>query len=113
LRQSIWCRQHGIEPKYFSLWKSKLAKARALAAEGISAPVSSNATRPAMVPVTIRSSGLSKLSRPVVRWASLDSINATPLSLNVMFPNGIGLAFELASARALAPLLVELAHLPC
>jgi hypothetical protein len=34
LRQSIWCREHGISPKYFSLWKSKLAKARTVGRPG-------------------------------------------------------------------------------
>ena len=24
VKQSVWCRQRGIQPKYFSLWKSKL-----------------------------------------------------------------------------------------
>jgi hypothetical protein len=97
--QSTWCRQNGINPKYFSLWKSQLAKPGAL----VSCP--SEGGDLSLVPVTIRRGGVVTV-RP-------ESANQMPLSMSVTLTNGVGLTPQMASAQRLAPLLAELARLPC
>jgi hypothetical protein len=110
LGQSVWCRQHDIDPKYFSLWKSKLAKSAAL----VTAPFGdSNSTEVALVPVTIRAPVASRRAKPVTQLMRLAAGAATALSPRVTLPNGIDLAFQLPSGQGLAALLAELAHLPC
>ena len=97
--QSTWCRQNGINPKYFSLWKSKLSKAAAL----ISSPSEDRAL--SVVPVTIRRNGVVTV-RP-------ESAGEMALSVSVTLTNGVGLTLQMASAQRLAPLLAELGRLPC
>lgn len=99
LTQSAWCRQNGINPKYFSLWKSKLSKAAAL----VSSPSEDRAL--SLVPVTIRRGGVVTI-RP-------ESADAMALSVRVTLTNGVALTLQMASAQRLAPLLAELARLPC
>lgn len=91
--QTQWCRQNGIEPKYFSLWKGKLAKFAA--ADGSTA-----LTRAQLVPVTIRRNAIK---------APLSSA----LGLTVSLPNGVSLRFDCHNALSVAPLLQELAGLSC
>ncbi|MDP9082560.1 MAG: hypothetical protein M3N50_02165 [Pseudomonadota bacterium] len=83
MRQSIWCRKDGTAPKYFSLWKSKLAKTRtAVAAGAIPKGVSS---RPLMVPVVVKSAAVADTVRRVTAVAGVQ------LAVNVTLPNGIAL----------------------
>jgi hypothetical protein len=93
IAQTQWCRQNGIEPKYFSLWKGKLAKPATIHATAATGPAR-------LVPVTIR---------PNVAKA----VPPTGLGLTVTLPNGVGLRFEVPSALSVAPLLRELAGLSC
>jgi hypothetical protein len=86
--QSAWCRQNGINPKYFSLWKSKLSKAAAL----ISSPSEDRAL--SLVPVTIRRHGVVTV-RP-------ESAGEMALSVSVTLTNGAGLTLQMASAQRLA-----------
>ena len=91
--QTQWCRENGIEPKYFSLWKGKLAKLAA--ANGSTA-----AARAQLVPVTIRPSA--------VKAASLSG-----LGLTVTLANGVHVRFDVPDTRHVAPLRKELAGLAC
>jgi hypothetical protein len=81
------------------LWKSKLSKAAAL----VSSPSEDRAL--SLVPVTIRRGGVVTI-RP-------ESADAMALSVRVTLTNGVALTLQMASAQRLAPLLAELARLPC
>lgn len=93
IAQTLWCRQNGIEPKYFSLWKGKLGRIAAI--HQPAAPPDAK-----LVPVTIR---------PNVATG----VPPTGLGLTVTRPNGVSLSIEVPSALSLAPLLRELAGLSC
>jgi hypothetical protein len=93
IAQTQWCRQNGIEPKYFSLWKGKLAKAAAR--HELLDPIGAQ-----LVPVTLR---------PNVA----QGVPPTGLALTVTLPNGVSLSVDVPSAMSLAPLLRELAGLSC
>ena len=91
--QTQWCRENGIEPKYFSLWKGKLAKLAA--AKAVCVP-----TRAHLVPVTVLPNAVS---------AALPS----GFGLTVALPNGVSVSFNVSDLLNVAPLLRELAGLPC
>jgi hypothetical protein len=93
IAQTQWCRENGIEPKYFSLWKSKLAK---LAAAAKMSP----STSAQLVPVTIRPNA-AKAAPP------------SNFGLTVTLPNGVHLRVDVSDPRNVAPLLKELAGLAC
>lgn len=90
--QTQWCRENGIDPKYFSLWKGKLAKLAVSAAP--STPVNR------LVPVIVR---------PEVKPAAAP----TSVGLSVTLPNGVSVRFECSDALGVGPLLRELAGLAC
>lgn len=92
--QTRWCRENGVEPKYFSVWKGKLAR-EAAAAKLVCAP-----TGPPLVPVVVR---------PNAVQATLRS----GLGLTVTLPNGVTVSFNVPDPLNVAPLLRELAVLPC
>jgi len=90
IAQTRWCRENGIDPKYFSVWKGKLAK---VAAEKlVCAPTGAQ-----LVPVTVRP----------------NAVQATPpsdLGLIVTLPNGVSLSLNIPDSLNVAPLLRELAE---
>jgi hypothetical protein len=90
--QTQWCRQNGIDPKYFSLWKSKLSKLGA-------SPVPSTPVN-RLVPVIVRPD-----AKQVAPPASV--------GLSVTLPNGVSVRFECSDALGVGPLLRELAGLAC
>lgn len=93
IAQTQWCRQNDIEPKYFSLWKGKLGKLAAT-------KESSASTNAHLVPVTLLPNAV-KVVPP------------SGLGLTVTLPNGVSLSFNVPDSLNVAPLLKELASLPC
>lgn len=92
-KQTAYCRARGLDPRYFSVWKGKLAKV---------APVV-----PALVPVRIkRTATVATASRE----AGKSDFSCT---LSVRLPNGVVLEVQPTSAQAMTALLAELARLPC
>ena len=91
--QTQWCRENGIEPKYFSLWKGKLAKLAA--AKAVCVPTEAH-----LVPVTVLPNAV-KVVPP------------SGLGLTVTLPNGVSLSLNIPDSLHVAPLLRELAGLPC
>jgi len=93
IAQTRWCRENGVEPKYFSVWKGKLAKVAA--ANQICAPTGAQ-----LVPVTLRPN-------------TVKTFPPSGLGLTVTLPNGVSLSFNIPDSLNVAPLLRELAGLPC
>ena len=93
IAQTRWCRENGIEPKYFSVWKGKLAKLAA--AKAVCVPTEAH-----LVPVTVLPNAV-KVVPP------------SGLGLTVTLPNGVNLSFNIPDSLHMAPLLRELAGLPC
>ena len=129
LRQAEYCRQHGLPPKYLTLWKRKLAELAAGSAPAAApappasappAPAKPNqkprrkadCTTPALIPVVVTqaSSSRPRRSPPVDKPLGPAAITT---SLRVTLPNGVGISLELASVAGLPGILRELARLPC
>ena len=124
LRQAEYCRQHGLPPKYMTLWKRKLTDLAAgsapAAAPAPPAPAKSDRKRrrkadrstPTLIPVVVTQARASATrSSPLVeKPCSQASFEG---SLRVSLPNGVGISLELTSATALPDILRELARLPC
>jgi len=129
LRQAEYCRQHGLPPKYLTLWKRKLAELAAGSAPAAApappasappAPAKSDRKRrrkadrstPTLIPVVVTQASSSRPRRP----PSVDKPfgpAAITTSLRVTLPNGVGISLELASVAGLPGILRELARLPC
>jgi hypothetical protein len=104
-RQSEYCRERGLDAKYFSIWKGRLL--RAGAAHSNLAPSQTVPPLPGLVPVMVKPARIDELvgrSGP-----TRDAV----FGLGVTSPNGIALNFRLPSVRGLPPLLAELARLLC
>jgi len=84
-RQSEYCRERGLDPKYFSIWKGRVERA------------------PILVPVVVRAGAA----------VAATATTTDELALSVTLPNGVAVSFRLTSARALSLVLTELARLPC
>jgi hypothetical protein len=94
--QAAYCRKHGLDPRYFSVWKGKLARE----ARGVSGHVTAR-----LVPVHIRRAALAQPAElPVSDGSS---------ALSVRLANGVVIDVQVSGARAIATLLGELARLPC
>lgn len=100
--QAAYCRTHGLNPKYFSLWKRKLR-----ASIG---PAAAPADRAAItfVPVTVRAPAAGALlpSAP-------GGPEPAPAVLKATLANGVAVELALGSTEALVPLLSQLEQLPC
>ena len=126
LRQAEYCRQHGLPPKYMTLWKRKLTDLAAGSAPAAApappapAPAKSDRKRrrkadrstPTLIPVVVTQAPASTTRRsPSVdkplRPAALAGL------LRVTLPNGVAISLEMTSASALPGILRELARLPC
>ena len=126
LRQAEYCRQHGLPPKYMTLWKRKLAELAAGSAPAAAtappapAPAKSDRKRrrkadrstPTLIPVVVTQAQASttKRSPSVEKPRTLAPFES---SLRVTLPNGVAISLELTSAAALPGILRELARLPC
>ena len=101
-RQSEYCRERGLDPKYFSIWKGRLL--RLVTAQAKEPP---KQPQPTLVPVVIAPMPPDQLvGRP-------EPARDVEFGLGVTLPNGIALNFRLPSVRALPPLLAELSRLSC
>jgi transposase-like protein len=128
LRQAEYCRQHGLPPKYMTLWKRKLAELAAGSAPAAGpappapAPAPAKSVRkrrrkadrstPTLIPVVVTQAQASttKRSASVEKPRTLAPFEG---SLRVTLPNGVGISLELTSTAALPGILRELARLPC
>ena len=124
LRQAEYCRQHGLPPKYMTLWKRKLTDLAAgsapAAAPAPPAPAKSDRKRrrkadrstPTLIPVVVTQAQASTTQRSpsVEKPRTLAPFES---SLRVTLPNGVAISLELTSAAALPGILRELARLPC
>ena len=128
LRQAEYCRQHGLPPKYMTLWKRKLAELAAGSAPAAAPAPPAPATAPAksarkrrrkadrstptLIPVVVTQAQASTTQRsPSVEKPSTQAPFGG--SLRVTLPNGVGISLELTSAAGLPGILRELARLPC
>jgi len=131
LRQAEYCRQHGLPPKYMTLWKRKLTDLAAGSAPA-AAPAPPAPAPPAPAPAKSDRKRRRKADRStptlipvVVTQARASATRSSPLvekpcsqasfegSLRVTLPNGVAISLELTSAAALPGILRELARLPC
>jgi hypothetical protein len=131
LRQAEYCRQHGLPPKYMTLWKRKLAVLAAGSAPA-AAPAPPASAPPAPAPAKSARKRRRKADRStptlipvVVTQAQASATRSSPLegkpcsqasfegSLRVTLPNGVGISLELTSTADLPGILRELARLPC
>ena len=112
LKQSEYCRAHGLQPKYFSLWKRRLADEPVAAAPVVAAT-------PALIPVTIKAESPAaatpkqKRGRPVASRPARDESATEALSIKARLPNGIIFDVFLPSRSLLPGFLSDLAGLAC
>jgi hypothetical protein len=95
-----YCRRHGLDPRHFSVWKSKLKRA-----EG-TAPAASGTTKgsgPRMVPVVIRSGS-----------GTVSHVGAAePLTIHLQLSNGLSVSMTIAGVSRLPSVLEHLARAAC
>ena len=116
LSQAEYCRAHGLQPKYFSLWKRRLAvaapTAEAASAAGAPAPVALP-----LIPVTIKPELVAEAPKPKRGRPARALVEAQNeqevLSIKARLPNGVLLDVLLPSRSLLPGLLSDLAHLSC
>jgi len=98
--QVAYCRRHGLDPRHFSVWKSKLkrAKGTAPAANG---PTKGSGLR--MVPVVIRSGS-----------GTVSHVGAAePLTIHLHLSNGLSVSMTIAGVGRLPSVLEHLARTAC
>jgi hypothetical protein len=95
--QVAYCREHDLDPRYFSVWKGKLARA----AHG--SGVRHRGATATLVPVRITGT---------VAPAEAPRSDAR-CELTARLPNGVMIEVRAGSAHALTALVGELARLPC
>ena len=95
LTQAAYCRDHQLDAKYYSLWKSKLRSSQMSLAN----TVASKPERTQLLPVVIQSD-------PVLSVISGISVKTT-------LPNGIAVELLLPHDVELLPVLAQLARLSC
>jgi hypothetical protein len=109
LTQTAYCREQGLNRKYFSLWKSKLAKP-----ETAGSTATSETAKPELIPVILKTEVIPATESAKSVPTALPCVaQSNDVVLKARLPNGIALEFLFHSARALSPLLIELAQLPC
>lgn len=91
--QAAYCRARGLDPKYFTLWKSKLRQ--------------TSAASPRMVPVVVTPSA----EPPLPAMAETVPASAA-VSLHLSLGNGLSLSLEIAPG-ALPAVVRELSRLRC
>ena len=98
LTQAAYCREHGLNAKYLSLWKRKLRP---------------TADSPALIPVIVKPAKVRLAVRPSCVAVSKSAQVATDLLLKTSLPNGVAVEVHFSNAAALMPLLLQLAQLQC
>jgi hypothetical protein len=103
-RQSDYCRGQGLDPKYFSIWKGRLAKI----GDG-DGDAATPQLMPRLVPVVVTAAPAEEHA------AGPDSArgDGAEFCVGVTLPNGIAVNIRMPSARELTPLLSELSRLSC
>ncbi len=98
--QAAYCQAHGLDPRYFSVWKDKLKRAEQAAQR---APIPKAAKRPAvpLIPLVIKNG------------CGTDASSADPLTIHLRLPNGLSLSMTIASLSRLPSVLEHLAQAPC
>ena len=91
--QAAYCRARGLDPKYFTLWKSKLRQA--------------SAASPRMVPVVVTPS-----VEPPVSAVTETVPASTMVTFRLSLGNGLSLSLEIAPG-ALPAVVRELSRLRC
>lgn len=101
LTQAAYCREHGVDAKYFSLWKSKLAKPEAIAPSA-----TPQLAKPELIPVIVKPEVVPATepakSTPPISACAVPSNNCV---LKATLPNGIALEFLFLPTQSLTPLL--------
>jgi hypothetical protein len=94
--QVAYCRAHGLEPSYFSVWKRKLAALGAVA---------SGASRSMhLVPLVVKAAPGS---------VECAASRAEAISMRLTLRNGLSVSLRMPSLSSVSSLLTELADLPC
>lgn len=94
--QVAYCRAHGLDPSYFSMWKRRLALLGAVA---------SRASRSMhLVPLVVKTAPES---------AECAASTAEPISMHLTLRNGLSVSLRMPSLNSIPVLLNELAELPC
>ena len=90
--QAAYCDARGLDPRYFSVWKGKLAGEKRSVGKA-SAPLR-------LVPLLVKNS-------------SCGSASPEPLSIQLSLRNGLSVSLSLPSTVSLRSVLAELAQAPC
>ena len=91
--QVRYCRAHGLDPSYFSMWKRKLAAPGAVASRAMH-----------LVPLVVKS---------VRASAACTDSAAEPISMYLTLRNGLSVSLRMPSVSGITLLLSELAELSC
>ena len=102
LSQAAYCREQGLNAKYFSIWKGKLKSLI-----NSSAGIDKTATDLRLIPVIVKPA---KVRAPM---RASDAKTAMDLMLKATLCNGVVVDVQAQSMDALLPLFVQLAQLPC
>ncbi len=113
LMQSVYCREHGLNEKYFSLWKRKLRKADSMVEFDQLPSVVKKPDAAKFIPVVVKSSTSSPSPSPVDVLAALPSTMDTGLTFKAILRNGVTIEVRIGSVSGVMPLLSQLAQLPC
>jgi hypothetical protein len=95
--QAAYCRDRGLDAKYFTLWKRKLLDASV---------ASERDEPPRLVPVVVRSEGAMSAATEV------DTSSSAAVAIRLNLGNGMSLSLEVA-AGTLGTLVRELAAVRC
>jgi hypothetical protein len=98
--QVAYCQAHGLDPRYFSVWKGKLKPAERTARRAPAPKVAKHSVVP-LVPVVIKSS------------SGTDASTTDPLTIHLRLPNGLSVSITIPSLNRLPSVLEHLAQTPC
>jgi hypothetical protein len=111
--QSVYCREHGLNEKYFSLWKRKLRRLESMVEFDQLPPVVKEPHAPTFIPVVVKSSP-STYSSPAAEVPTSSSLMMdTGLTFKAVLRNGVAIEVQMGSVSGVMPLLSQLAQLPC
>jgi len=113
LLQSVYCREHGLNEKYFSLWKRKLRQTESIVEFDELVPAVKEPHASTFIPVVVNSSPSTSLSPSADAPASSSSMMDTGLTVKAVLRNGVAIEVQMGSVSGVMPLLSQLAQLPC
>jgi hypothetical protein len=104
LTQSAYCREQGLNAKYFSLWKRKLRVPSDVAAGAATDPA------PTFIPVIVKParSSATRATHPLSSPAETGN-----LIIKATLGNGVAIEVHMPSASGVTSMLSQLAQLPC